>query len=74
LLLGLISSAHVLLFVSLVFILSHCLQAISDVKKFLEQHGVVAEALAGQRGEPSQDTFLVKNVPQGTTGDQLEQL
>ncbi len=49
-------------------------QAISDVKKFLEQHGVVAEALAGPAGQPSDEAFLVKNLPIGTTSEQLEQL
>lgn len=56
------------------FEFSRFAQAISDVKKFLEEQGVSADVLAGPAKETSSQVFLVKNLPIGTTSQQLEQL
>ncbi len=52
-------------------------EVIADVKRFLEEHGVVPEVLANadkSSAEKSDSVFLVKNLPAGTASEKLEQL
>lgn len=46
---------------------------IQETKEFFEQHGMRLEALENVK-ERSDDTILVKNIPYGTTGDEIRAL
>jgi len=44
---------------------------INETKSFLEQHGVILEALASSRPQRSDTIVLVKNIPYGTSAETL---
>jgi multiple RNA-binding domain-containing protein 1 len=47
---------------------------IQETKSFLESNGVVLSALSGPRVARSDTTILVKNIPYGTSVDQIREL
>lgn len=47
---------------------------IQETKSFLEANGVVLSALSGPRVARSDTTILVKNIPYGTSADQIREL
>ncbi|KAH9932184.1 uncharacterized protein B0H18DRAFT_986883 [Fomitopsis serialis] len=44
---------------------------INETKSFLEQHGVILEALASSRPQRSDTIILIKNIPYGTSAETL---
>ncbi|WFD35547.1 Multiple RNA-binding domain-containing protein 1 [Malassezia cuniculi] len=48
-------------------------RVIAETKQFFEQHGVDLERV-GKSRQRSDDTILVKNIPYGTTGDEVRSL
>ena len=47
---------------------------IQETKSFLEANGVILSALSGPRVARSDTTILVKNIPYGTSADQIREL
>ncbi len=47
---------------------------IQETKSFLETNGVVLSSLSGQRIARNDTTILVKNIPYGTSADQIREL